>query len=780
MAPITLRTEIRPSTVASIFVSLGTKLPAMQSCAVVRTDVVNKLSTKTEFTIMPTDKKIKFTIEPPKVDTNVAKITNTPLTAFVLTPVRPTVENRPAYELNYLNSVPTIEWTTPIIGQGIGFPVQLLTEIPSVFSLLRPDTLLVSEMWAELKFLPSLGTPEKFEFEMKYYAPGEEPKTATATVSKESYSWFSSSSYRTTPHEVTGLSFDAVRPEEGLDQSTARFVMITINSRTGENIDKEIKLRLAHMMDLEYLKHQFNFQLLSSPLFAETNSPLKAEFNAVVFIPEFINKFMPNSPVFTEPELLTKAEVKMGFTDKIEKISNVQVFWKRDLNPINTPTVSGLMESTSPYTFTKHIPVSHRNVSALQGIINATLLNKMFHEEPTNMALVFTTEIDYTPENVPVLLKWALPTIREFVLHVPYLFSEKASVITWPAWNDDHTIKLTTILDPFLTEVRFSIEMPTLTTTVHGLPLPLPYLFKKMIQTPAWPLVTSQLMEGDIPAGYCSVTPNNYIHTFDMLSTKLPNNMCEVVLAKDCSALNIFLVTMKPTETGKKLITMYLPGYKIEIIPTTNAVTIKINGEITGLPYDNTPYIIKDEATGIEILRLLSKSSTVLITTWKYGLTLETDCVSAFIKPSDLYRGQLCGACSNFAASLHNELRGPNMELYNTPQEFLSSYIIQSEGCNVPLRSTTCEAVERNIVFERFINGVQSICVSSVPINQCSGSCRPTDAHQINQAFHCQPYSLPSARRLRSRAEDGPITLTQESADHHETLTEYQTCAPAK
>ena len=54
---------------------------------------------------------------------------------------------------------------------------------------------------------------------------------------------------------------------------------------------------------------------------------------------------------------------------------------------------------------------------------------------------------------VPVLLKWAMPTIREFALHFPYLFSEKASVVTWPAWNDDNIFKLTTILDPFLNEV---------------------------------------------------------------------------------------------------------------------------------------------------------------------------------------------------------------------------------------------------------------------------------------------------------------------------------------
>ena len=53
---------------------------------------------------------------------------------------------------------------------------------------------------------------------------------------------------------------------------------------------------------------------------------------------------------------------------------------------------------------------------------------------------------------------------------------------------------------------------------------------------------------------------------------------------------------------------------------------------------------------------------------------------------------------------------------------------------------SACEAVERNIVFERFVDGVQSICVSSVPITQCSGRCAPADEHTINQAFHCIPY----------------------------------------
>merc|ERR1712141_603802 len=106
-------------------------------------------------------------------------------------------------------------------------------------------------------------------------------------------------------------------------------------------------------------------------------------------------------------------------------------------------------------------------------------------------------------------------------------------------------MKLHAIMDPLLAQVKLSMELPTQTRTVYGLPLPIPFLFKKMINTPAAPLFRAELMEGDIPAGWCSVTPNNYIHTFDMLSTK-------------------------PTDTGKRIITIYLPDQKVEIIPEAN------------------------------------------------------------------------------------------------------------------------------------------------------------------------------------------------------------------
>merc|ERR1712038_715649 len=303
----------------------------------------------------------------------------------------------------------------------------------------------------------------------------------------------------------------------------------------------------------------------------------KFVFNTVVFVPEFFTKFIDAAPVFTEPELWSEAEVKFGFLNKLERVAFFRNFWKREL----TDTTSNrMLEATTPYTFTKHIPQMFRNVSAMQGIVNSTLLHKMFHEVPTNMPLVFTAEVEYTESHVPRVLQYILPTIYEVSIQqgVPSLFSKKATVLTVPAWNQEGIMKLHAIMDPLLAQVKLSLELPTQTRTVYGLPLPIPFLFKKMINTPAAPLFRAEVMEGDIPAGWCSVTPNNYIHTFDMLSTKLPNHQCEVVLAKDCSALNIFMVTMKPTDTGKRIITLHLPGQLVEI-GTGTAFQVKINGQ---------------------------------------------------------------------------------------------------------------------------------------------------------------------------------------------------------
>merc|ERR1712142_1321518 len=124
----------------------------------------------------------------------------------------------------------------------------------------------------------------------------------------------------------------------------------------------------------------------------------------------------------------------------------------------------------------------------------------------TNMPLVFTSEWTYTPDHVPEFIEHVMPTVDEVLTRVPSFLSEKATVMILPAWNEENRFNFTWVLDPFLATITYSLELPTQSRTIYGIPLPMPYLFKKMIHTPA----------------------------FDMLSTKLPNKQCEIVLAKDC------------------------------------------------------------------------------------------------------------------------------------------------------------------------------------------------------------------------------------------------------
>ena len=45
---------------------IGSYLPFMSTKAVMKIDAINKFSTKADFTVIPNDKRIKFSIETPK------------------------------------------------------------------------------------------------------------------------------------------------------------------------------------------------------------------------------------------------------------------------------------------------------------------------------------------------------------------------------------------------------------------------------------------------------------------------------------------------------------------------------------------------------------------------------------------------------------------------------------------------------------------------------------------------------------------------------------------
>ena len=52
------------------------------------------------------------------------------------------------------------------------------------------------------------------------------------------------------------------------------------------------------------------------------------------------------------------------------------------------------------------------------------------------------------------------------------------------------------------------------------------------------------------------MTPNNVVNGYDLLSIPLPDTPCEIVLVKDCSALNLFIVTTKKVQDIDKKVKM--------------------------------------------------------------------------------------------------------------------------------------------------------------------------------------------------------------------------------
>jgi len=267
---------------------------------------------------------------------------------------------------------------------------------------------------------------------------------------------------------------------------------------------------------------------------------------------------------------------------------------------------------------------------------------------------------------------------------------------------------------------------------------------------------------------------------YDLKSMHMPEDQCEVVLTKDCSALELFMVTIKATETARKHVSLYLPNKLVEVVPVENTIQVKVDGEAIAIPEDGSSHVLYEPETGDEVLRFMPKFNSVFITSWKYGLMLDTDGISFSFKPSELYRGQLCGVCGDFNSDLHHELTQADNTVVRSPSAFISSYTIPTLGCEATVTHTLeCERVYRNIVFERYIENEQHVCISVEPVAQCTGPCEPEATVQRNRAFHCLPAYLSAARHLRQDAHNRPLHLDSENVSLHEIVSEHQECLPA-
>ena len=102
-------------------------------------------------------------------------------------------------------------------------------------------------------------------FQIKYL--GADEIVTTDNSDSPSYS------YRTASRDLSGLEFDPIELESHIVEDTKQAVLMTW--RTIGGIEKEVKVKVAHLCDHLWLKHQVDIQLLATPLLAEATDPIK-------------------------------------------------------------------------------------------------------------------------------------------------------------------------------------------------------------------------------------------------------------------------------------------------------------------------------------------------------------------------------------------------------------------------------------------------------------------------------------------------------------------------
>merc|ERR1712088_951014 len=136
------------------------------------------------------------------------------------------------------------------------------------------------------------------------------------------------------------------------------------------------------------------------------------------------------------------------------------------------------------------------------------------------------------------------------------------------------------VLDPVLKKYTLEVEMPLEKIIIGGVDLPMPFLFTESRIAPVMMEMKNKLIRGDVTTGECLMTKENVVRTNDLMSVPIPDNQCEVVLTKDCSDLNLFMVTAKKdVATGKKVMKIHVLDKVVEIIPTGREFIVKVDNE---------------------------------------------------------------------------------------------------------------------------------------------------------------------------------------------------------
>lgn len=174
------------------------------------------------------------------------------------------------------------------------------------------------------------------------------------------------------------------------------------------------------------------------------------------------------------------------------------------------------------------------------------------------------------------------------------------------------------------------------------------------------------------------------MQTFDNVTYSLPNidSKCFVVVAKDCSDENNFLILLKTSEQ-KSIIRLYLENsHRIDLIPTDQGISVYINANQVSVtqsePYEHR---IKSGDKDIELFSIAYNGLYYKLEAKGLGISITTDGFGLSAGVERYYSGKVCGICGDNNGDASHEFRASNGRVFKNPEPFAKSYVLKDNEC---------------------------------------------------------------------------------------------------
>jgi hypothetical protein len=190
------------------------------------------------------------------------------------------------------------------------------------------------------------------------------------------------------------------------------------------------------------------------------------------------------------------------------------------------------------------------------------------------------------------------------------------------------------------------------------------------------------------------VVMEHAVRTFDNVTFPLKDTKCQVLVAMDCSAEEKFAVyaTELEHEDHTKKLTILTAGQQIVMMPPQqqDLMQIEVDGRVHELTADS-PITFNKANDQVRIYLRKTKSDAVnpiaVLENKDEGLEILFDGKNIKVLIDNKLKGKTCGICGNNDDESENEFEGPGECIFEDAEDFVNSYSMAGEHCEVKPRA---------------------------------------------------------------------------------------------